>query len=92
MMTALLGIWWVWVALALVLALIEVMAPGFIFLGFALGALAISAIVGLGYASSVPVLMVLFAGVSLLAWIALRLVFRKQSSGARIITRDVNDD
>ena len=92
MMTALLGIWWVWVALALALALVEVMAPGFIFLGFALGALAISAFVALGYASSVPVLLVLFAGVSLLAWIALRLVFRKQSSGARIITRDVNDD
>ena len=31
------------------------------------------------------------AALSLLVWIGLRVVFRKQSSGARIVTRDVNE-
>ena len=92
MIGALLGIWWLWVAIALVLGLVEVLAPGFIFLGFALGALATAGLVGLSGALSAPLLLAFYAGVSLLAWIGLRFAFRRQSSGARIITRDINDD
>ena len=92
MINALLSIWWLWVAIALVLGLIELIAPSFIFLGFALGALATSALVGLGYATSAPMLLAVFATVSLLAWIGLRFAFRRQSSDAKIITRDINDN
>jgi membrane protein implicated in regulation of membrane protease activity len=91
MITALLNIWWLWVAIALLLALVELLAPGFIFLGFALGALATSAVVALGYVSSGAGLLAVFAVVSLVAWIGLRAAFRRQSGSARIITRDIND-
>lgn len=92
MIPALLSIWWFWVALALVLALIELLAPSFIFLGFALGALATAALVGMADGLSLPATLAGFSVVSLLAWIGLRLAFRRQSSDARIITHDINDD
>ncbi len=91
MIEALFSIWWFWVALALVLGLVELFTPTFIFLGFSLGALATGAYVGLATAPSVPALLAVFAIVSLLAWVGLRVVFRKQSSGAKIFTKDVND-
>ncbi len=67
MITALVGIWWFWVALALVLGLVELLAPSFIFLGFALGALATSAYVGFADVPSLAVLLAVFAAFSLVA-------------------------
>lgn len=91
-MGALVGIWWIWLAAALVLALVEIMLPGFIFLGFALGALVMAVLVAvLPTAFSAPVAVAVFAGLSLAAWIALRLIFRNQRSGTRIIRHDIND-
>lgn len=92
MITALLSIWWLWIAIALVLGLIELVAPSFIFLGFSLGALATSAFVGLSEAPSPPVLFAFFAVVSLLSWIGLRFAFRGHSNNAKVITRDINDN
>jgi membrane protein implicated in regulation of membrane protease activity len=91
-MAGLVGIWWVWLAFAIALGVIEVLLPGFIFLGFALGALVMAALVGL-VTSSMTVAMSLaaFAALSLLAWIVLRLAFRRQSSGARRVMHDIND-
>ncbi|WP_439118076.1 NfeD family protein, partial [Nereida ignava] len=37
-MDALANTWWAWAAFALVLAILEVLAPGFVLLGFAIGA------------------------------------------------------
>ena len=61
--------WWVWLAAALALAILEVALPGFIFLGFAIGA----AITGLlllipGLVPSLPVLLLIFAVLSLVRW------------------------
>ncbi len=91
-MAAFLALWWVWVAAALVLALIELVLPGSIFLGFALGALAMAAVVTFSTLANTAALLALFAVLSLLAWVALKLVFRRQSSGARIVTHDINDN
>ncbi|MGD9294981.1 MAG: hypothetical protein PVI41_08890 [Roseobacter sp.] len=91
MIDAFMKIWWLWIAVGLVFGLIELFAPGFIFLGFALGALATGVFVGIAGAPSAPALLAIFGGVSLLCWIGLRFVFRRQSSNARIITRDIND-
>jgi membrane protein implicated in regulation of membrane protease activity len=91
-MDSLLHIWWVWLCAALALALIELIAPASVFLGFALGALGMTAVVALGLFTNTSVLLALFAGLSLLAWIALKVAFKSQSSGARIITRDINED
>lgn len=91
-MIAFAGVWWVWMALALVLALAEVLLPGFIFLGFAVGALIMTGVVVVFSDLTPPALLAIFALLSLLSWIGLRQVFKKQSSGARIVTDDVNDN
>lgn len=91
-MAGLVGIWWVWLAFGIALGVVEVLLPGFIFLGFALGALVMAGIVGLMVPTiAVAPAMALFAGLSLLAWIVLRLAFRRQSSGARRVFHDIND-
>lgn len=90
-MSGLLSVWWVWLAAALALAVIEVLVPGFIFLGFALGGVAMVAVVWVAPGLSPAALIAIFAGLSLIAWIALRVMFRKQSSGARIVHNDIND-
>lgn len=91
-MTALLNLWWVWTAAALTLAVIEVLVPGFIFLGFALGALAMVVVIFAAPGLSAAALFAIFAGLSLIAWIGLRIAFRTQSSGTRIVHRDINDN
>ncbi|MDG1353464.1 MAG: hypothetical protein P8P70_09910 [Sulfitobacter sp.] len=91
-MDGLLHIWWVWLCAALLLALIELMIPASVFLGFALGALAMAAVVALGIITNTAALLAVFAALSLVAWIALKLLFKSQSSGARIVTRDINEN
>lgn len=86
------ALWWVWLAAALLLATIEIVLPGFLFLGFAIGA----ALVGLlllvaPLAVGLPLLLVLFAGLSLIAWAALRRVFRLRHGQVRRVRGDVND-
>ncbi|MDW3183991.1 NfeD family protein [Roseobacter sp.] len=90
-MSELLNLWWVWTAAALALAVIEVLVPGFIFLGFAIGALVMVAVIFILPGLGAPALLAIFAGLSLLAWIGLRMAFRKQSSGAKIVHHDIND-
>lgn len=91
-MAAWLTLWWVWLCAALALGVVELLLPGSIFLGFALGALAMALVVAIFAPANVAVLLALFAMLSLVAWIGLRLVFRRQSSGSRIVTRDINEN
>ena len=89
---AVLGIWWVWVALAFILGIVEVFAPAYIFLGFALGALATALFVAVASGPAAAVVIAIFAVASLLAWGCLRdfhyrkrLPGRTPIRGARII-------
>lgn len=86
-----LALWWVWLCAALALGVVELVLPGSIFLGFALGALAMALVVALWAPGNVALLLALFAVLSLIAWVVLRVLFKRQSSGARIVTRDIND-
>lgn len=90
--TALLNIWWAWICFALVLGVIELLAPATIFLGFALAALAMAIIVLAAPGLGAPALLALFAFLSLIAWIVLRRAFRHQTTNARIVTKDINED
>lgn len=87
-----LSLWWAWLCVALALGVVELLAPGFIFLGFAIGAVIMAVIVAFVTLSNVNAMLALFAILSLIAWIALKAAFRKQSSGARIVTRDINEN
>ena len=92
MLEALLNIWWLWIAIALVLGLVELFAPAFIFLGFSIGALATGLVVLFATPGSPSGLLAIFAILSLVSWVALRFAFKKQSSGAKIVTQDINDN
>lgn len=92
MIDALLNIWWLWIAIALVLGLIELFAPSFIFLGFSIGALATGLVVLFATPGSAASLLAIFAVLSLVGWVGLRLAFKKQSSGAKIVSEDINDN
>ena len=72
--------------------MLEVLAPGFIFIGFAIGALIITAVVALfPTAMMPPAALALFTGLSRVAWIVLKRVFKSQSTGTRRVTQDIND-
>jgi membrane protein implicated in regulation of membrane protease activity len=91
-MADLLTIWWVWLAAALVLAILEVLAPGFIFLGFAIGAAVVGvALLGPLQLLSVPMILLVFAALSLSAWLALRRVFALPKGQVKTFNHDIND-
>ncbi|MBE1292638.1 MAG: hypothetical protein JJ868_05625 [Shimia sp.] len=91
-MTDLLTVWWVWLAAALVLAILEVLAPGFIFLGFAIGAALVGvALLGPLQLLSVPMLLLVFAALSLIAWLVLRKVFALPKGQVKTFNHDIND-
>jgi membrane protein implicated in regulation of membrane protease activity len=87
-----LSLWWVWLAAALVLAIVEVLVPALIFMGFAIGAGLLGGLILVGLMQPTPVMAaVWFAVFSLLAYVGLRLVFRGKGS-VKVIRRDINDD
>ena len=85
-------LWWVWCAGALVLGILEVLVPGFVFLGFATGA----GIVGLMLAATgaswgLPPLLLIFAGLSLAAWLLLKRFFALPKGQVKKFNHDIND-
>ena len=86
------SIWWVWLTAALILAIVEVVIPGFIFLGFAIGAAVVGAILWVGLTFDLSWLLVIFALVSLIAWIVLRRTIGVRRGQARTFHHDINED
>lgn len=84
--------WWVWVAGAVGLGILEMLALGYIFLGFAIGAAAVGILLATGLSLSLPLLLVLFAAASLLAWFALRRLLGQRKGQVKVWDRDINED
>lgn len=84
-------LWWVWVAVAIVLGVLEVLAPAFVFLGFSAGAMGTAVLVLLGVDFGVGGTLLAFALLSAAAYGALRLWLGTQKGHARIIERDINE-
>ena len=85
-------LWWVWVAAALVLGILEILLPGFVFLGFAIGAVLVGLmLLNTGLTLSVPLLLLIFAALSLVAWLILRQVFALPKGQVTRFHDDVND-
>jgi inner membrane protein len=91
MLTTLAGTWWAWVILGFALGVLEVMVPGFIFLGFAIGAVVTGILVGLGITAGLPALILIFAVVSVVTWLVLRRVVGVRDGQVKIWDRDIND-
>jgi len=85
-------IWWVWLSGALVLGILEVLLPGFVFLGFAIGAAVMALILLLaGPTFGLPVLLLIFAALSLVSWMVLRKMFALPKGQVKTFNRDIND-
>jgi membrane protein implicated in regulation of membrane protease activity len=91
MFDQLIGSWWAWVILGFVLGILEVAIPGYIFLGFAVGAIATGILVGLGIAVPATALFMIFAAISVVAWILLRRLVGVRQGQVKIWDRDIND-
>lgn len=92
--TALWNVWWIWLSAALILGILEIMVPGYIFLGFAIGAAVMGLLVGfsLGFSAlSLPIALVIFAGLSLVAYLALRHFFKLEKGQVKVWDTDIND-
>ncbi|MCV2867767.1 hypothetical protein OEW28_03930 [Defluviimonas sp. WL0002] len=86
-------LWWVWITFGVVLAILEVAVPGFIFLGFSGGAALTGVGLGLGIiGGSLPALLLVFALASLACWAVLRAFFGRNYAKPKIWEKDVNDN
>ncbi len=84
--------WWVWMSGALVLATLEVLIPGYIFLGFAAGAAMLGLLILFGVsATGLALTLVIFAVLSLVSYIAMRKYFGLRTGQVKIWDTDVND-
>ncbi|MFD1880562.1 hypothetical protein [Paracoccus pacificus] len=84
---------WLWLIAALVLALLEIVVPGFLFLGIAIGTGIIGLLMVLGaWTASIPVSLVVCAILSGVAWFALRRWVGVRKGQVRIWHRDINDN
>ena len=87
------SIWWVWIVAGFLLGMLEIIMPGYIFLGFAIGAVASGILVGIGVAPASPALLVLiFAVCSLVAWLVLRRTMGVRAGQVKVWDRDINDN
>lgn len=86
------SVWWIWVVAGLLLGIVEILVPGFVFLGFAAGAVATGLLIWIGLEAGLPLLLVLFALMSLAVWLALRRMFGLPSGSVKIWDRDINDN
>ncbi|MEL6516412.1 MAG: hypothetical protein AAFR34_04390 [Pseudomonadota bacterium] len=92
------SLWWAWMIAALALAFLEVLIPGYIFLGFAIGAAATGLALGVGgpmalwLGASLPMTLLFFAVVSLVAWLGLRRALGIRKGQVKIWDRDINED
>ena len=90
--------WWIWAVAAILLAVGEVILPSFVLLGFAIGAAAIALILLVGgplaiwLGASVPVLLLVFALVSLVSWLGLRRWLGVYRGQVKTFDRDINKD
>lgn len=84
-------VWWAWVVAGFVLGILEVAIPGYIFLGFAVGAVLTGVVAGLGLTGSLPLLLLIFSVLSVIAWLALRRVMGVRDNQVKVWDRDIND-
>lgn len=89
------SLWWIWIIGALALAILEVLMPVQIFLGFAIGAAGVgfALLAGVpGLAGSLPALGLTFAVLSLVAWLILRPLMGVRKGQVKHFEHDINED
>jgi membrane protein implicated in regulation of membrane protease activity len=92
MLTSLVGTWWAWVVLGFALGVLEILAPGYIFLGFAIGAVLTGIVVAVGIPAGPAALILIFAVLSVIAWLILRRTMGVREGQVKVWDRDINDN
>ena len=86
------SIWWLWLIISLGLAIVELLVPGFLFLGFAFGALAVALLLlNSSLLLTLPALLLIFASLSLVAWLVMRRIFVSGKNQVKTFDYDIND-
>jgi membrane protein implicated in regulation of membrane protease activity len=86
-----------WLAIAFAMGVVELVMPGYLFLGFATGAVVVAAALFLGLegwftgAAGLAYLVAAYAAISLVSWFVLRRVL-KAGPNLRKVDRDINED
>jgi len=90
--------WWIWMASALVLAILEVVLPGFILLGFAGGAAVVGILLAIGgtisawLTGSWAMTLLVFAIGSLVTWFVMRRLIGVHKTQVKVWDKDINDN
>jgi membrane protein implicated in regulation of membrane protease activity len=90
--------WWIWVAAGLVLAIMEVALPGYLFVGFALGSIATGLMLWSGIwpagwmAEDVTHALLVCAVLSVAIWLGLRLGLGIRKGQSKTFDRDINEE
>ncbi len=86
-----------WMALAAVMGIIEIVMPGYLFLGFAAGALVVAGGLFAGLEGwflgmdGLAYLILAYAAISLFSWYVFRRIFAP-TGDVRKVKRDINED
>ncbi len=84
---------WVWMIAALVLAALELILPGWFFLGSAIAALIMGAMILMGlWTGGLPMALVVVAVLTGVSWFVMRRLMGSQKGQVRIWDRDINDN
>ncbi|EBA05617.1 NfeD family protein [Sagittula stellata] len=83
--------WWLWIAGGIVLLIVEVLAPGFIALGLAVGAFVVGLLLLVTGLGSLPVTLLIWAVASLVAWLVIRKLVGERKGQVKIWTTDINE-
>ena len=92
-----LATWWVWIAGGLAIAILELLVPGYIFVGFAIGAVLTGVAMGLELPGSAWIMastgnaLTVFAVLSLASWLSLRKLLGVRHGQVKHIDHDIND-
>ncbi|WP_241565276.1 NfeD family protein [Paenirhodobacter populi] len=83
---------WVWIVAGVVLALLEMLLPGFYLLGFAIGAIITGVLAWAGVISTLPAMLFTLAIAAVAAWLALRRIVGVRRGQKTLWHRDINED
>ena len=84
---------WLWLIAALVLALMELLAPAWIFLGIAIAVAIMGLVLLLGFwTGGLPMALVVTALLSGVIWVLLRRMAGVRKDQVRVWDRDINDN
>lgn len=86
------SLWWAWIVLGIALGILEIFAPGYIFLGFTIGAVVTGVFTATGFFTTLPVLLLIFAVASVIAWLVLRRVMGVREGQVKVWDRDINEN